>query len=204
MDVTTLLVALVTVGGTLGGVMFSERANRDREERADRQRVQERDDRVQLARRDLYARVNTTARAYRVAARDAVRAAERGDSMDTAALDAAKEAWLEEYSAAQMALPRELSEIASALNRALGTGYAIVKQLPAAPVPSESYARANAWFDGALSNGVWLLRIALRHDLGVEMMHDFENFRTEQINALDGERRRIEGQLRSEQARTDP
>ncbi|MET7973313.1 hypothetical protein ABZW44_09605 [Streptomyces mirabilis] len=68
MDVTTLAVGLITAGGTLGGAMFNEFASQKRERRADQQRVQERDDRVQQARRDLYARLNTTARAYRVAA----------------------------------------------------------------------------------------------------------------------------------------
>ncbi|MEU6364249.1 hypothetical protein ABZ876_00570 [Streptomyces sp. NPDC046931] len=80
--------------------MFNELASQKREKRADQQRAQDRDDRVQQARRDLYARLNATARAYRVAARDAVRATERGEDVDSALLDAAKEAWAEEYSQA--------------------------------------------------------------------------------------------------------
>ncbi|MFG2265171.1 hypothetical protein [Streptomyces sp. NPDC048720] len=197
MGVTTLAVALISVGGTLGGAMFSERTNRKREEIADRQRVQERDDRVQQARRDLYARVNTTARAYRVAARDAVRATERGESVETAALETAKEAWAEEYSQAQMALPKDLSEIASALNRALGVGYSVVKQLPSNSAADAAYNRANAWFDGPLSEGVYLLRIALRHDLGVETQPDFETTRLQAIRTLDRARESLEHQLNS-------
>ncbi|MGW2769599.1 hypothetical protein [Streptomyces sp. NPDC001275] len=72
--------------------MFNEFASQKREKRADQQRVQERDERTQQARRDLYARLNATARAYRVAARDAVRATEQGEDVESAVLDAAKEA----------------------------------------------------------------------------------------------------------------
>ncbi|MFF3518674.1 hypothetical protein [Streptomyces sp. NPDC002573] len=97
--------------------MFNEFASQKREKRADQQRVQERDDRVQEARRDLYARLNTTARAYRVAARDAVRAAERGEDVESAVLDAAKEAWADEYSQAQMALTKDVLKVTSTLKQ---------------------------------------------------------------------------------------
>src|SRR5690349_14264772 len=96
-DVTTLAVALISVGGTLGGTLggavLSQRASRDQaaeqNQRTDRERAQERTDQALQAKRDLYAQLNTAARAYRVAARDAVRAAERGESSELAALDAA-------------------------------------------------------------------------------------------------------------------
>lgn len=92
MDVSAVAVGLITAGATLGGAMFNEFASQKREKRADQQRVQERDERTQQARRDLYARLNATARAYRVAARDAVRATEQGEDVESAVLDAAKEA----------------------------------------------------------------------------------------------------------------
>ncbi|MFJ5838020.1 hypothetical protein ACIQGO_14850 [Streptomyces shenzhenensis] len=185
---TTLAVALISVGGTLGGTLggavLGRRANREQNERADRQRAEERQDRVQEARRDLYASLNTTARAYRVAARDAVRAAERGETVDPAALDAAKEAWAEQYSQAQMALAKDVLEVASTLNRALGVGYSVVKQLPSGPGPSEAYDAAKAWFSDPLSDGVYLLRVTLRHDLGVEVDPDFERTRVQMLAAL--------------------
>ncbi|MEU1306686.1 hypothetical protein [Streptomyces shenzhenensis] len=184
-DVTTLAVALISVGGTLGGAVLGRRANREQNERADRQRAEERQDRVQEARRDLYASLNTTARAYRVAARDAVRAAERGETVDPAALDAAKEAWAEQYSQAQMALAKDVLEVASTLNRALGVGYSVVKQLPSGPGPSEAYDAAKAWFSDPLSDGVYLLRVTLRHDLGVEVDPDFERTRVQMLAALE-------------------
>jgi hypothetical protein len=203
-DVTTLAVALIgvggTLGGTLGGALLSQRVTREQNQRADRERAEDRHDRAQEARRDLYARLNTTARAYRVAARDAVLAAERGESAEPAVLDAAKEAWAEQYSLAQMALPKDVNEIASSLNRALGVGYTVVKQLASSPAPDRSYNRAKDWFSGPLSDGVYLLRVTLRHDLGVEVEPDFERTRTRMQAVLDNERRSLERLLSSEHA----
>ncbi|MEV4192571.1 hypothetical protein [Streptomyces toxytricini] len=203
-DVTTLAVAVIgvggTLGGTLGGAVLNRRAGREQAESADRQRAEERHEQAQQTRRDLYARLNTTARAYRVAARDAVRAAERGESVEPAVLDAAKEAWSEEYSQAQMVLPKDVLEVASALNRALGVSYSVVKQLPNSPEPNEAYNRARAWFSGPLSDGVYLLRVTLRHDLGVEVETDFERTRTRMIAALDSERRNLDRRLSSERS----
>jgi hypothetical protein len=78
-DVTTLAVALISVGGTLGGTLggavLSQRARRaeafEQNQRAEREREQERKEHARQAKRDLYAHLNTAARAYRVAARDA-------------------------------------------------------------------------------------------------------------------------------------
>ncbi|GGQ56268.1 hypothetical protein Saso_70050 [Streptomyces asoensis] len=203
-DVTTLAVALIgvggTLGGTLGGALLSQRVTREQNQRADRERTEDRHDRAQEARRDLYARLNTTARAYRVAARDSVRAAERGETVKPAVLDTARDAWLEQYSSAQMALPKYVHEIVSILNRALGVGYSVVKQLPNSPDPDEAYSRAKAWFSGPMSDGVYLLRVTLRHDLGVEVEPDFERTCTRILAALDSERKNLERLLSSEQA----
>jgi hypothetical protein len=203
-DVTTLAVALISVGGTLGGTLggavLSQRASRaeaaEQNERADRDREQERDEHALQAKRDLYARLNTTARAYRVAAQDAVRAAERGESVDPAVLDAAKDAWGDQYSQAQMALAKEVLQVASKLNRALGVGYSVVKQL--ASTPDGAYERAKAWFSGPLSDGVYLLRVTLRHDLGVEVEPHFEQTRMQMLAALDSARSNLERLLAAE------
>ncbi|MFF1450677.1 hypothetical protein ACFVYF_21420 [Streptomyces sp. NPDC058274] len=203
-DVTTLAVAVIGVvgalGGTLGGAVLSQRVTREQHQRADRERAEDRHDRAQQARRDLYARLNTTARAYRVAARDAVRAAERGQAAEPAVLDAAKDAWLENYSVAQMALPKDVHEIASALNRALGVGYTVVKQLPTSPDLIAAYTRAGTWFSGPLSDGVYLLRVTLRHDLGVEVQPDFAQSSSRMLAELNSERRSLRRLLTSEQA----
>ncbi|WEV25326.1 hypothetical protein OYE22_09045 [Streptomyces sp. 71268] len=192
MDVTTLAVALIgvggTLGGTLGGAVLSQRANREQDQRAERERERERHEQAIQTRRDLYARLNTTARAYRVAARDAVEAAKRGEDIDPALLESAKEAWADEYSLAQMTLAKDILDVASTLNRALGLGYAVVKHLPGSPDPDEAFRRADAWFSGPLSDGVYLLRVTLRHDLGVEVDSDFEQTRAQFLAALDSAR----------------
>lgn len=203
-DVTTLAVALISVGGTLGGTLggavLSRRASREQNERADREREQERHERVLQAKRDLYADLNTTARAYRVAARDAVRAVERGESIDPAVLDAVKEAWADQYSQAQMALPKDVLQVASKLNRALGVGYSVVKQLPSSPHLNEAYERAKAWFSGPLSDGVYLLRVTLRHDLGVEVDPHFEQTCMRILTTLDSARKDLERLLAAERS----
>ncbi|MFF6987964.1 hypothetical protein [Streptomyces sp. NPDC010273] len=204
MDVTTLAVAIIgvggTLGGTLGGALLSQRANREQNRRADREREQERHEQAVQTRRDLYARLNTTARAYRVAARDAVEAAQRGESVDPALLDAAKEAWADEYSQAQMALARDVLDVASALNRALGVGYSVVKQLPSSPDLDASYQRARRWFGKSLSDGVYLLRVTLRHDLGVETEPRFEQTRMQMLTTLDSARDDLARLLAAERA----
>ncbi|MGZ0201283.1 hypothetical protein ACNFR7_13970 [Streptomyces sp. RM1] len=204
MDVTTLAVALISVGGTLGGTLggavLSQRANREQNERANRERERERHEQALQAKRDLYAHLNTTARAYRVAARDAAQAAERGESVDPAILDAAKEAWADQYSQAQMALAKDVLQVASTLNRALGVGYSVVKQLPSSPDLDGAYQRAKTWFSGPLSDGVYLLRVTLRHDLGVEVDPHFEQTRMQMLTTLDSERKNLERLLASERA----
>ncbi|MGW7818475.1 hypothetical protein ACWGLF_10140 [Streptomyces puniciscabiei] len=201
-DVTTLAVALISVGGTLcgtlGGAVLSQRANREQNERADREREQERQDQAQQAKRDLYAQLNTTARAYRIAARDAVHAAERGETVDPAVLDSAKEAWAEQYSQAQMALGKDVLHVVSALNGTLQVGYSVVRQLPSSPNLDEAYQRAKAWFSGPLSDGVFLLRVTLRHDLGVEIDPEFEQTRMRMLTALNNARREIERLIAAE------
>ncbi|MGI5142910.1 MULTISPECIES: hypothetical protein [unclassified Streptomyces] len=156
MDVTTLAVALLSVGGTLSGAVLSQRASRaeaaEQNQRADREREQERNEQALQTKRDLYARLNTAARAYRVAAQNAVRAAERGESVNLAVLDAAKDAGGEQYSQAQVALAKDVLQVASKLNRALGVGYSVVKQLPS--TSDGTYERAKTWFSGPLSDGV--------------------------------------------------
>ncbi|MEV7883576.1 hypothetical protein [Streptomyces sp. NPDC088357] len=205
---TTLAVALISVGGTLGGTLggavLSQRAGRaeavEQNQRADREREQERNDRAQQDKRDLYAQLNTTARAYRVAARDAVQAAQRGESVDPALLDTAKEAWADQYSQAQMALPKDVLEVASALNRSLGVGYSVVKQLPSSPDLDGAYRRAKTWFSGPLSDGVYLLRVTLRHDLGVEVDPHFQQTRVQMLAALNAARNNLDQLLFAERA----
>ncbi|MET8405711.1 hypothetical protein [Streptomyces sp900116325] len=210
MDVTTLAVALISVGGTLGGTLggsvLSQRARRaeasEQNHRAESEREQQRKEHALQAKRDLYAHLNTAARAYRIAARDAVQAAERGEDVDPAPLDAAKNAWADQYSQAQMALVKDVLQVASSLNRALGIGYSAVKQLPNSPNPDEAYQRAKTWFSGPMSDGVYLLRVTLRHDLGVETDPHFEQTRMQMLATLDNARDNLSRLLTAERPQT--
>ncbi len=96
-----------------------------------------------------------------------------------------------------MVLAKDVLEVASRLNRALGVGYSIVKQLPTSSDLEEAYRRATTWFSGPLSDGVYLLRVALRHDLGVEVEPDFERTRMQLLAVVDSERRHLERLLSS-------
>ncbi|MEU5774293.1 hypothetical protein ABZ819_13530 [Streptomyces venezuelae] len=174
------------------------------------EREQERHEQAMQARRHLYARLNTTARAYRVAARDAVLAAKRGESVDPALLESAKEAWADEYSQAQMALAKDVLDVASVLTGLLGSGmrgvgYAVVKHLPLSSDLDEAYERADAWFSSPLSDGVHLLRVTLRQDLGVEVSPGFDETRAQMLSTLDSARDDLAHLLAAEGARTsDP
>jgi hypothetical protein len=184
--------------------VLSQRARRaeafEEHQRAKRERGQEREERSLQAKRDLYAQLNNAARAYRVAARDAVEAAERGESVDPAHLDAAKEAWADQYSQAQMALVKDVLQVASSLNRSLGIGYSVVKQLPSSPDLDSAYQRAKTWFSGPLSDGVYLLRVTLRHDLGVEADPHFEQTRVQMLGELDSARNDLARLLAAERS----
>ncbi|MEW2287060.1 hypothetical protein [Streptomyces sp. NPDC047841] len=203
---TTLAVTLIsvtgTLGGTLGGAVLSQRASRaeaaEQNRRVDREQELARAEQALQGKRDLYARLNTAARAYRIAGQDSIRASERGERLDPALLDATKEAWAEQYSQAQMALTKGVLEVASAVNRSLQVGYSVVKQL--ASTPDGAYEWAKAWFSGPLSDGVYLLRVTLRHDLGVEMEPHFEQTRTQMLAALDSARSNLERLLATERA----
>jgi hypothetical protein len=97
-----------------------------------------------------------------------------------------------------MALSKDVLEVASALNRALGVGYSVVKQLPSSSDLDGAYERAKTWFSGPLSDGVYLLRVALRHDLGVEVDPNFEQARMQMLITLDSSRKDLERRLAAE------
>ncbi len=101
-----------------------------------------------------------------------------------------------------MALTNDVLQIASALNRSLGVGYSAVKQLPSSPQTDKAYQRARTWFSGPLSDGVYLLRVVLRHDLGVEVDPHFEQTRIQMVAALDSARASLADALAAERRQT--
>ncbi|TQF01738.1 hypothetical protein E6W39_05090 [Kitasatospora acidiphila] len=212
-DWTTLAVALVGVGGTLCATLLTQRAHgaevaeqnrraeRERAEdqrRRDTEREAEQRERALQMKREIYAALNAAARAYRVAARDAVLALERGESVDSARLDGARDEWNDQYAQAQMVIPKLVLDIASELNAALGLGYRIVKDLPGSPDPEVAYDRAKNWFDDSLSDGVYLLRLAFRHDLGVQIVDEGLKGLRGKLAELDAAYSRVSGELSRE------
>ncbi|AOR30006.1 hypothetical protein BFF78_01930 [Streptomyces fodineus] len=93
-DLTAVVVAAVGVAGTMGAPLLTQWSRRrelaEEAERAERQRGQDRDERDLQRKRDLYAALNSTARAYRTAAYDYVLAVKHGENADGSALDAAR------------------------------------------------------------------------------------------------------------------
>ncbi|MEU6319171.1 hypothetical protein [Streptomyces sp. NPDC047009] len=65
--------------------------------------------------------------------------------------------------------------------------------------PDGTYERAKTWFSGPLSDGVYLLRVTLRHDLDVEEPH-FEQTRAQMLATLDSARSNLERLLAAERA----
>ncbi|MFE2911903.1 hypothetical protein [Kitasatospora indigofera] len=177
-DVTTLAVALVGVGGTIGATALAQRARRaevaEQNRRAAREREQDREDRAVQTKSELYAALNATGRAYRSAGRDTVLALRRGEAVTADALDAARQAYYDQYAQAQMILGSTALAVAGEVNQCLGAGYHLIRNLPpdasgAGPhLPGDAeLVRAKRWFAGPLSDAVHLLREALRAELGV-------------------------------------
>lgn len=177
-DWTSLAVAVAGVGGTLGATVLAQRARRvevaEQNRRAALERLEDREDRAVQAKRELYAALNATARAYRTAGRDMVLALRRGETVVADALDATRQTYYDQYAQAQMVLGATALDVASEVNQCLGAGYHLVRHLPldgsgAEPLPrtDPQLIQAKRWFAGPLSDAVYLLREALRAELGV-------------------------------------
>jgi hypothetical protein len=177
-DWTSLIVAIAGVGGTMGATVLAQRARREevaeQNRRAAFERQQDREERAAQAKRELYAALNAAARAYRTAGRDVVLALRRQETVVPDALDAARQAHYDQYAQAQMVLGTTALEVASEVNQCLGAGYHLVRHLPLNTPGAEPLSRtdprlvqAKRWFAGPLSDAVYVLREALRAELGV-------------------------------------
>jgi hypothetical protein len=177
MDSTGIVVAVVGVVGTLTGSGLSQwsaaRSRRSDAEATRRDRSDERAAASLAAARaeklSLYSDYNASARAYRVACQDMLFDVERRDTpVDGARLERIRDEYLSLYAQAQMIMSDGALEVASEINRLLAESYRMVRELstPAAHVATFLHD----WFQGPASNGVWLLRLALREDLQTAAM----------------------------------
>ncbi|MFI0738829.1 hypothetical protein ACH4PU_12205 [Streptomyces sp. NPDC021100] len=176
MDLSSVIIAVAGVAGTLGGSLLTQR----RAERARRREIQlvraHDDERENLVlRRTCYTELNRDARQFTTALNRHLHILrERGtaDEADKTALDEAKAAFRDRYSEAQMIAPEDVLGPAHTVNRSLSRVYGTVKRLERGePEPGETLDSASR-----AQHAVWdllrPLRTAMRRDLGVSSSED--------------------------------
>jgi len=185
-DLTTVVVAVLGVAGTLLSPLLGQRAvARAKQQEYDlqhRQRLEERTEAQRRTafeeRRSLYARLNTAARQYTQELRAYLRMITAGAVTDEGMADlaGARQAYRDVYSDAQMILPDKVSDAAVSVNEGLGQAYGIVKQLESGQPPAssaddqaEASERAQEYCRVTLYNLIGDLRQLMREDLGVSV-----------------------------------
>ena len=169
-DLSSVIIAVAGVAGTLGGSLLTQRGS-ERAKLREIELVREHEEirESRSLRRTCYAELNRDARQFNTALNRHLHVMrERGaEDADSVALDEAKNAHRDRYSEAQMVAPGEVLVRASAVNQALNKVYGQVKRLErGAPRPGETTeTAAQAQYE------VWdmlrTMRTAMRHDLRV-------------------------------------
>ncbi len=187
-DVTTVVVAILGVAGTLSSPLLTQRIA-DRAKRQDfefetqrRREDRHEDDRRSAIqeRRAIYAQLNTTARQYEQAIYQYLRViSERPARPDQQAeLVAARETFRELYSDAQMILPDQVLTVAMDMSYGLGQAYGKAKRLERrlypepsggtpADDPEETIEAVRAYCHGDVYQLILRVRGLMRQDLGV-------------------------------------
>ncbi|MFC0052174.1 hypothetical protein [Streptomyces actinomycinicus] len=170
MDLSSVIIAVAGVAGTLGGSLLTQRGT-ERAKRREIEFVHEHEEirENRSLRRTCYVELNRDARQFTTALNRHLHVMrERGvEDADRDALNEAKTAHRDRYSEAQMIAPEGVLLTASAVNKALNEVYGQVKRLElGAPGPGETMeTAARAQYE------VWdllrTMRTAMRHDLGV-------------------------------------
>ncbi|MGI5340877.1 hypothetical protein ACQEVS_27485 [Streptomyces sp. CA-181903] len=171
MDLSSVIIAVAGMAGTLGGSLLTQR----RAERARRREIQlvraHDEERENLAlRRTCYTELNRDARQFTTALNrhlHILREHGTADDADKTALDEAKAAFRDRYSEAQMIAPEEVLGPAHTVNKALSRVYGHVKRLERGePEPGETLASASR-AQHAVRDLLRPMRTAMRRDLGV-------------------------------------
>lgn len=170
MDLSSVIIAVAGVAGTLGGALLTQRGT-ERAKRLEMELVRDHEEAREnrSLRRTCYAELNRDARQFTTALNSHLHVLrERGvEQAEIDALEEAKAAHRDRYSEAQMIAPEEVLRRANAVNQALNKVYGQVKRLErGAPEPGETIeTAAQAQYE------VWetlrALRTAMRRDLGV-------------------------------------
>ncbi|MFD7262135.1 hypothetical protein [Streptomyces sp. NPDC059874] len=171
MEITSVVIAVAGVAGTLGGAILTQRGServKRREIELVRGHEEIREHRV--LRRTCYVELNRDARQFTTALNRHLHVMRERtvEDADRVALDEARNAHRDRYSEAQMIAPDEVLTRASAANKALSQVYGQVKRLERGePEPGETMESA-----ARAQNQVWdflrAMRHAMRQDLGVE------------------------------------
>jgi hypothetical protein len=176
MDVTSVVVAVAGIVGTLGAAALTQlAATRNKQLDATIQRDVRAEERRESARaeahaekRAIYAELNAAARDFRSAGHDylvdKLRGAERNDLEP---LEGTRAKYRDVYARAQMVLPDRALEVASEVNDCLGRSYRTIRDIENGSERSISVEKLHQWYDKELDDAQRLLRRVLREDLGV-------------------------------------
>ncbi|MFJ7589989.1 hypothetical protein ACIQZO_21910 [Streptomyces sp. NPDC097617] len=170
MEIGAMVIAVAGVAGTLGGALPTQRgAERAKRREIELVRAHDTLRENQVLRRTCYADLNRDARQFTTALnRHLHTMRERGvEDADRVALDAAKDAFRDRYSEAQMIAPDPVLAPATRVHQALTAVYGQAKRLERGmPDPGESTESA-----GEAQDAIWVplreMRAAMRADLGV-------------------------------------
>lgn len=183
-DLTTLLVAILGVAGTLTSPLLGQRiAARAKQQEFELQRQQRLEERAEVQqrrafeeRRSMYAGLNTAARQYTQELRAYLRmiAAHAITDEGRTDLSKARQTFRDLYSDAQMILPDKVLDAAASVSEGLGQAYGMVKRLEIGKpstnpeeVPAETIDIAQEYCRVTLYNLIIELRQLMREDLGV-------------------------------------
>ncbi|QLE75833.1 hypothetical protein FGW37_01970 [Streptomyces rectiverticillatus] len=170
MDVSSVVIAVTGVAGTLGGALLTQRGS-ERTKRREIELVRSHEEirENRSLRRACYTELNRDARQFTTALNRHLHVMRERDveDADRNTLEEAKNAHRDRYSEAQMIAPDGVLTRAGAVNQALNKVYGQVKRLERdEPGPGETLDSA-----ARAQHEVWdllrTMRTAMRHDLGV-------------------------------------
>ncbi|MBV7703991.1 hypothetical protein NOVA_14525 [Nocardia nova] len=200
-DLVSLAVAGIGVFGTFGASAAAQWAGiRSKRVEAEIQRShlsEQRDESAKQQEREekhsVYSHLNESARNYRTALHDGVRALERDVDVDVERLEAVRNQYQEMYARAQMIVTDRLLTIASEVDTGLGNAYRVLHNAVLGDTNPEAISRLHRWLDDSAIAAVQLLRQALREDLGttsaiVELdakLEALQSARAEDLDAVD-------------------
>ena len=182
-NITTLLVAILGVAGTLSSPLLGQwGARRGKQQEFDLQRQERLEARQETQRREMfeerrsiYAKLNTAARQYTQELRTYLRiiAGNTATDEDLVRLENARRTYRDLYSEAQMILPDKVLEAAIPVNTGLGDAYGMIMRLEAgkpklesADGPAETHETAHEYCRVTLYDLIEKLRQSMREDLG--------------------------------------